>query len=484
MKFTSQIKQLTFDELKSSLDNLPKSNRWVKLGDELPWDEIEKIYNARLNNDKKGAGNKPARLVIGALIIKHKMNLSDEDTINIIQENPYMQYMLGLSEFTSKPVFDPSLFVTIRKRLQVEDFNRFTESLMKCKRTDSQDDADADNNDDETTHGGTLKVDATCSDAEVRYPTDLDLLHDGCEVVERIIDRFCKLADIQRPDTHMKKIHKRYAKTVKKKVKPNKDLKECRRYLIVHLSRNIRTCMDLMAHHSTDRFNALNERDKRLFFITIKMLEQQKWMSDNNVHSCKDRIISIFQPHVRPIVRGKAKTRVEFGAKIGAAIVNGFTFIDHHSWDAYNESEDLKTHIEAFKRRFGMLPARVEADKIYLNRLNRKYLKDNNIECCGKPLGRPPKEGRTEDYEEKMARYSGERNEIEATFGTGKRVYRANNIRGKLADTGAAWTAACYFAKNVMKFLRNLLHALFLLLDFRSILSTKRLSYENYAILA
>lgn len=340
MKFTSQIKQLTFDELKSSLDNLPKSNRWVKLGDELPWDEIEKIYNARLNNDKKGAGNKPARLVIGALIIKHKMNLSDEDTINIIQENPYMQYMLGLSEFTSKPVFDPSLFVTIRKRLQVEDFNRFTESLMKCKRTDSQDDADADNNDDETTHGGTLKVDATCSDAEVRYPTDLDILHDGCKAVERIIDRFCKLADIQRPDTHMKKIHKRYAKTVKKKVKPNKDLKECRRYLIAHLSRNIRTCLDLMAHHSTDSFNALNEWDKRLLFITIKR-----------------------------------KTKSE-------------------------------------------------------------------------------------------------------------RVYRANNIRGKLADTGAAWTAACYFAKNVMKFLRNLLHALFLLLDFRSILSTKRLSYENYAILA
>lgn len=153
--------------------------------------------------------------------------------------------------------------------------------------------------------------------------------------------------------------------------------------------------MDLMAHHSTDKFNALNGRDKRLFFITIKMLEQQKWMSDNNVHSCKDRIISIFQP-----------------------------------------------------------------------------------------LGRPPKENKTDDYEEKMVRYSGERNEIETTFGTGKRVYKANNIRGKLADTGATWTAACHFAKNVMKFLRNLLHALLLLLDFRSVFSTKRLSYENHTILA
>lgn len=118
---------------------------------------------------------------------------------------------------------------------------------------------------------------------------------------------------------------------------------------------------------------------------------------------------------------------VKFGAKIGAAIVNGFTFI-HHNWDVYNEIEDLKAHIEVFKRRFGMLPARVEADKIYLNCLDGKCLKDNNIECCGEPLGRSPKESKTEDYEGRMARYFGERNEIETTFGTGKRVYRANNI--------------------------------------------------------
>lgn len=56
---------------------------------------------------------------------------------------------------------------------------------MKCKKTDSQDNTDTDNDDDETTHGGTLKVDATCSDAEARYPTGIDFLHDGSEVVER-----------------------------------------------------------------------------------------------------------------------------------------------------------------------------------------------------------------------------------------------------------------------------------------------------------
>ena len=58
------------------------------------------------------------------------------------------------------------------------------------------------------------------------------------------------------------------------------------------------------------------------------------------------------------------------------------------------------------------------------------------------------------------ARNVGERNEVEATFGTGKRIYRANNIRAKRADTGASWVGACYFVKNIMKFFRELLYAL------------------------
>ena len=99
----------------------------------LPWEEIENIYNTKLNNTHKGARNKPARVIIGALLIKHKMNLSDVETIEAIRENPYMQYMLGLSEFTDTTVFDPSLFVTIRKRIGMDKLNDMSESLLKLQ---------------------------------------------------------------------------------------------------------------------------------------------------------------------------------------------------------------------------------------------------------------------------------------------------------------------------------------------------------------
>lgn len=488
MKYSSQISSLPLDLFTPDLNKLPKDNRWVKLGDSLPWDKIELVYNSRLNNGKRGAGNKPARMIIGALLVKHKMNLSDEETIEAIRENPYMQYMLGLKEFTNKSVFDPSLFVTIRKRIGTDEFNDMSESLLKLQieRLDKQrtergskeedDDADANLGDASGTsasggsvngrasvsaNSGTLKIDATCSDAEVRYPTDLDLLHDGCEVMERILDRFCDIACLDRPDTGFKSAHAVYSKTVKKKSKPRKELRRCTEYLLAMLSKSIKIAFSLIGRTTTDKFMQLKLRDRELFLTILKMYSQQKSMFDSGVRRCDDRIVSIFQPHVRPIVRGKAKAKVEFGSKIGVAVSDGYTFIDHFSWDAYNESEDLMLHLRAYKRRYGHLPDTVEADKIYLNRRNRRILRLLHIKAGGKPLGRPVKsDAAKEGYEALMARYSGERNEVEATFGTGKRVYRANNIRAKLPDTGESWCGACYFAKNVMKFLRVLLHAM------------------------
>ena len=79
--YTPRDKQLTLDLVRSSLDNLEKSNRWVQMGDNLPWPDIEKAYNSKLSNKEKGAGNKPARMIVGAMIVKHKLGLSDQDTI-------------------------------------------------------------------------------------------------------------------------------------------------------------------------------------------------------------------------------------------------------------------------------------------------------------------------------------------------------------------------------------------------------------------
>ena len=453
MKYYSQYHSHDLFELQDSLAGLSKFNRWVKLADNLPWDKIEKEYNKRLRNRHNGAGNKPARMVVGALIVKHVENLSDEKTIQAIQENPYMQYLLGLPKFTEKPVFVPELFVSVRKRLDHDFFNLLTLMLAEADGSKpKKGHTDEEGND----HGGTMKIDATCCDAEVRYPTDCNLLEDGSNLIDRLLDKFCTRHKIIKPRTRRVESRQAFIQLTRKKRKGKKLIDKTKLVQIRCLQADFQTFFDFLGKYSSNLLACFSRRDCKWLMAAIKMYDQQKMMFEQNVRSCADRIISIYQSHLRPIVRGKAKAKVEFGAKIGASIVNGYTYVDRLSWDAYNESSDLVAQMELYKLRFGMFPKEVQADKLYLGKENRKYIKACHVNCYNRPLGRPPKEENDSHADDKK-RAIGERNEIEGTFGTSKRVYRANNIRAKLDDTADTWIGACFFAKNVMKFLRGLL---------------------------
>jgi IS5 family transposase len=82
-------------------------------------------------------------------------------------------------------------------------------------------------------------------------------------------------------------------------------------------------------------------------------------------YSIEDRIVSLTQPHIRPIVRGKAGKPVEFGAKLSASCRNGYVFLDRISWDNFNESVDLKKQVEEFKRFTGFSPESIHVARIY-----------------------------------------------------------------------------------------------------------------------
>ena len=114
-------------------------------------------------------------------------------------------------------------------------------------------------------------------------------------------------------------------------------------------------------------------------------------MYDNNTHSVADRMINIYQPYVRPIPRGKDKQATEFGAKISAREIDGTSRVEHISWDQFNESIDLQLQVNTFSNTYGHYPELLLADKMYLNRNNRAWLKEKGIRIVAKPLGRPPK---------------------------------------------------------------------------------------------
>jgi len=147
-------------------------------------------------------------------------------------------------------------------------------------------------------------------------------------------------------------------------------------------------------------------KDQRRYWIIQEVYRQQETMYRTKTHSIEGRIVSISQPHIRPIVRGKSRTKVEFGAKLSASVVDGNVYLDRIGWEAYNENVDLPFQVESYRNRFGFYPEVVITDKIYGNRNNRAYLKERNIRYSGVPLGRPirtrPGIGKTQRNKRKL----------------------------------------------------------------------------------
>ena len=452
--------------------SLDPNNRWVVLAGKIPWDLLVSTYQQQLNNGHMGADGINPRVAIGAMILKHLCNTSDRETVLQIQENIYMQYFIGYSSFSMDPPFDPSLFVEFRKRLGIEQINQINEKILglshaqENKPLSSSNKSDDNGNDppgmapaceespaaDEIPHQGQLITDATACPQDIAYPTDLNLLNDAREKSEELIDLiYDPELHHKKPRTYRKIARKDYLHTAQLKLKSKKQIHRAVKKQLAYLRRNIKSLNWLLDQY-TDGFPLGGKEHKYLLVITT-LYDQQFQMFKEGSHQVDHRIVSIHQPHVRPIVRGKTNAYVEFGAKINVSLMNGFAFLDDFSWDAFNEGTRLMSTVEKYRARFGYYPETVLADKIYCNRANRATLKLLGIKLRAKPLGRPS----AVDVEHVRP---GERNPIEGTFGQAKTAYGLNRIKARLAQTSESWIATIILVLNLVKLIGSGIYAL------------------------
>ena len=449
--------QLSIEGFESPFErSLDPNNRWIQLSNRIPWDEICTIY---LNQNKKSdTGRTPLspRLVLGSIIIKHLCNLDDREVVLQITENPYLQYFLGYSNFSTTPPFDASLMVHFRQRLGAENVNKINEKIVELKthmeslpttnqsvKHDKRSKDDSENNPDEpeNPNKGRLICDATACPQDIAFPTDLNLLSDARVKTEELIDILYNSAlHSEKPRTYRKIARKRYLNTAQKKNKHQKVIRKAVRTQLSYVNRNLKS-IDLLL----DRYKEfpLNHQQQRYLWIIQTLYEQQKQMWDTRTHTIEHRIVSIHQPHVRPVVRGKSQAKVEFGAKIHVSLIDGISFLDELSWDAYNEGMHLMKYIEKYKKRFGFYPREVLVDQIYCTRANRAALKEKNIKLLGKPLGRPSAV--------QIHVSPGERNPIEGKFGQAKTGYGLNRIKARLKGTSEVWIACIILVLNLVK---------------------------------
>jgi DNA-directed RNA polymerase subunit E'/Rpb7 len=320
-----------------------------------------------------------------------------------------------------------------------------------------------DTSDESPTNKWTLMIDATCVPAYIAYPTDVNLLNEAREKLEGIIDTLHPhTGDALKPRTYRKKARKIFLRFAKLRRPGKKAARKAIGQLLRYVARDLRHIENQLTKVSEEELSAFQKQ----WLETIKILfTQQKQMYDNNTHSVNNRIVSISQPHVRPIVRGKVNTPVEFGAKVSVSLIDGYVFIDKIGWEAYNEEALLKTAVETYKKQYSCYPEAVLADKIYRNRSNREYCKNMGIRMSGPRLGRPPKE--TNKAEIKQERFDARaRNAIEGKFGEGKTKYGLNKIMARLAGTSETVIAISFLCMNINRRLRILFYRFFRKLTF------------------
>ena len=448
-------------------------NRWIKMADAIPWEIFERNYS-RLFKGKNGRVAKPLRLALGSLIIQTKYQYSDRELVDQLTENPYYQYFIGLSGYQEEPPIDASTLVLFRKRLKMDiitEANEYMLDAFKEKESDDKKDDDDDHtnppaggslNDEaekEFGNSGTLMLDATCAPSNIRYPQDFSLLNEAREKLETIIIRFCKSYGLKRPRMYRRQARKNYLALAKTKKRSTRKIRATIRKQLSYIKRDINYLENYM-----EEGHAPTSKEISLLMTIYKLYEQQQYMYQNKVHSVENRIVSISQPWLRPIVRGKTKAPVEFGAKFDLSVdETGMGRIEKISYEAYNESTVLLEAIERYKKRTGQYPERVLVDQIYRTRENRSFCKLHGIRLSGPKLGRPSLVKQLVKEKKQEYKDNTDRIEVERSFSLSKRCYGLGLIRTKLYDTTLTSIALSVFVTNLFKIQSRILFDLILL---------------------
>ena len=401
-----------------------------------------------------------------------------------------MQFFLGFAGYSSKPPFDPSMMVHFRNRFSEEDLKRTNELIAERGKAilieavssleddgDSGDpDAEAGNQlsiDDlvkpadwpEGKNWGTLSIDASCTPADITYPTDLKLLNEARESTDRIIDDLCKQRSSlrkHRPRYDRGSARANFLNVAKQKKPRRRRIQAAIRRQLDYLQRNLDAIDALIASGAC--LSGLKTHWWQKLLVISELHRQQSILLSANTRSIPDRIVNLVQRHVRPIVRGKARAACEFGAKISVSVRNGFAFLHRISWNAYNECEDLIPQAKKYKQEYGCYPERICADRIYINTKNRNFCARNNIRLSGKRLGRPPKDPEINAaHKQQLSADQRKRNEVEGCFGSGKRKYSLALIMARLPK-GAETTISMAFLVMCAEKIRRLLRLFFVLI--------------------
>lgn len=263
---------------------LDVENRWVKLAQIFPWRKIEEKYSKTLVNPGVGNPAKSCRMSICSLIIKKRMHLPDTETIELITENSYVQYFIGLTGFMTKAPFDASTMTLFRKRITPDILSEINQMFIEQNRNHnnrggfggSGSTTDDNTKKSESENKGPLILDATCAPADIHFPTDDSLLSEIREKLEEMIDTLHDLSLGKKPPTYCETARKKYLRFSRNRKPRYKQIRAAIRQQLGYVRCDLRIVHNLLNHSS-------KQLDQTQYLQTIhELYRQQKLMFEAN----------------------------------------------------------------------------------------------------------------------------------------------------------------------------------------------------------
>jgi IS5 family transposase len=372
------------------------------------------------------------------MFLKHYLNLSDRQLIDRFNTDWSLQIFCNRPLADGELIKDSNLPSRVRTYIAKHaDLNRLQTVLLNYWKDDI-----------DNTH--VLSMDATCYESCIRFPTDVKLLWESNQwVYEKLLFKLCKITGTKRPRNKFvdqKRKQLTYDKLRRKSIKKGKARKKSLIYL---LEKGLGQLQDFLNSHPEVELTS----HQYGYIRTIKkVLQQQEYLFNNPGEKVKDRIVSLYKPYIRPIVRGKENKPVEFGMKVHMLQTGGVQYFDLMDFNAYNECKRLKVSCLKHKMLFGQLH-QLSADKIYPTNENRRFITSKQIFTNFAKKG-PVKLSKPEKA--LQAELNKDRSTVlEGSFGNHKNHYGLKKIKARGAQNERVWVFFGVMASNAKKLALN-----------------------------
>lgn len=408
-----------------------------KIYQAIPWDDL--VASLCLKDRKKGPRSifsPQGKLAL--MFLKHYAGVSDRRLIEQLNSNIDYQIFCDVIIAPTSRLSNYKMVSEIRCELASKlKINELQQLLAKSWRNWIK-------------NKDSITCDATCYESYMRYPTDVKLLHEAVQWNYKYLHCIIRQQHGRMIRSKYLKWSRRY-KSYSKNRRPSKQLTRSISRGLIRLLTKINDELQLVEKQGEYDLPA-KYWHRRL--ATNQLLEQQRAKFFNNIKPT-NRIVSLDKPYIRPIVRGKEIKKVEFGAKVHKLQVDGISFIEHLSFEAFNESTRLETTIFTAQQLMHTRVKILGADAIYATNKNRNYVTRNRICTDFKRKGRLSVHHH--HYQIMIQAITKERaTRLEGSFGTDKEHFLLNRIKARTEATERLWIFFGIHTSNALKIGRRM----------------------------